>query len=221
MSVEVAKISRLFGDRVLVKVLGRTEKRGSLFVPASCLKEKGKQSDLWWGVVESLGNGARYPDAYNLKNGDIVGIDSIGAQCERMTDLEGDEHVWVPEEFLAVKDLGRIAAFRENRPWDKSKVGLKPMGPFSLVRPLPEEESRGGIRIPDSARQAQKQGHVIEVSDGTINGGILDYLYVRKDTEVLFGRFSGSWARLDEDLLLMKQEDVIAEMVKEPELINA
>jgi chaperonin GroES len=214
MPIDVKSIRSLLGDRLLVKPLSRPEKRGTLFVPQSALKEKGKQYEIWWAEVEALGRDAKYPDAYGVTVGDIVGIEFIGRQCETLTDGNGDEHCWVAEEFLAAKDNGRVAAFHAGKPHGDTPM-IQPLGAYILVRPEPEEEKRGGIHLPHNAREPQKFGEVLSVSIGELNGRELDCLPVEVGNRVLFGRFSGSWVKLDEDLLMMKcgsaaQGDVLA-----------
>lgn len=210
MPVDIKAIKSLLGDRILIRPLARSEKRGSLFVPQSALKDKAKQTDVWWGEIESLGRDARYPDAYGLKPGDIVAVEFLGRQCETLTDDNGDEHCWVAEEFIAAKDDGRYVAFRDNNPFDGNFTGITPVGQYCLVSPDPEQDKRGGIHIPDSAREQQKTGDCLAVSSGDIIGSELVPLHVEAKTRVLFGRYSGSWAKLDKEFLLMKQENVIA-----------
>ena len=214
--IDVSQIKHLLGDRILVRPLARPERRGALMLPASALNAKGKQSDIWWGVIESLGRDAKYPDAYGLTVGDTVGIEFVGRQCETIAGEDGEEHIWVAEEFFAAKDSGRMSAFRSNGAWnDKSIAGLIPLGAYCLVRPEAEEESRGGIHIPHSARDAQKLGECIAVSEGELRGSEVVPLHVPVGGRVLFGRYSGAWVKIDEELLLMKQEDVVAVMEKE------
>ena len=204
MPIEVTSIKSLLGDRILIRPLLRPEKRGGLFLPASQLKDKGKQTDVWFGEVEALGRDAKYPDAYGIKVGDVVGIEFIGRQCETLKSEDDEEHCWVSEEFIACVDEGRIKAHAKGVKWSGKAAGIRPIGAYVLVRPDPEEESRGGIKIPDSMREAQKQGEVIAVSEGELVGRELEALPVATGNRVLFGRYSGSWVRVDRELLLMK-----------------
>lgn len=211
MPLALKTLKKLLGDRLLIRPLSGPEKRGRILVPMTGAK-KPEQSDIWWGVVESLGRDARFPDAYAIKVGDVVGIESLGRQCETIIGDDGEAHCWVAEEFLAAHDAGRVAAFTANEKWTKKDGGITPIGAYVLVRPEPEEESRGGIHLPHSAREPQKAGDVLAISAGEVVGDALAPLHVAAGMRVLYGRYSGAWAKLDEDLLLMKQENVIAEL---------
>jgi len=210
MQIEVKNIKSLLGDRILVRPLSRPDKRGSLMLPASSLKEKAKQSDIWFGTVEALGRDAKYPDAYDIKVGDIVGCEFMGRQCETIRTDDGEEHCWVAEEFIVAKDGGRVARFHSGNAEDSNAIF--PVGQYVLVRPSPEEEKRGGVFIPQNAREPQKTGEVLAASEGALDGRELAPLHVEVGQTILYGRYSGSWVRLDEELLLMKQEDIVAVM---------
>jgi chaperonin GroES len=218
MSIDVTSIKSLLGDRILIRPLARPEKRGRLMLPAATAKEKAAQSDIWWGVVEALGRDARYPDAYKIAVGDVVGCSAIGRQCETITGADREEHVWVAEEFIAAKDAGRVMAWREGRKRGPD-VGIVPVGPYVLVRPDEEEDTRNGVHLPMSSREAQKMGESLAVSEGDCATGELVPLHVEAGSRILFGRYSGSWVKIDEELLLMKQEDIIG--VMEPERAQA
>lgn len=211
MPVALKTIKSLLGDRLLIRPLAGPEKRGRILVPISGVK-KPEQADIWWGEIEALGRDARFPDAYGLKIGDVVGVESLGRQCETLAGDDGEAHCWVAEEFLAARDTGRVAAFRANETWRRQDVGISPLGAYVLVRPEPEEEARGGIHLPHSAREPQKVGAVLAVSAGEVVGDALAPLHVEPDTRVLYGRYSGAFVKVDEELLLMKQENVIAEL---------
>lgn len=203
MPISLKAIKTLLGDRLLIRPLAKPERRGKLYVPTSAV-QKDKQTDVWWGTIEALGRDARFPDAYGLKVGDVVGIEAMGRQCETLAGDDGDEHLWVAEEFLAARSTGRIEAFVANEKWRRDDVGIVPLGAYALVRPEPEEEARGGIHLPQNAREAQKIGEVLAVSDGELRGDQLDPLPLEAGARVLYGRYSGAWVKADEELLLIK-----------------
>lgn len=209
MPIDLKSIKMLLGDRLLIRPLAKPERRGSLMLPASAL-QKSQQTDVWWGEIEALGRDARFPDAYGLKVGDVVGIESLGRQCETLAGGDNEEHCWVAEEFIAARSTGRIEAFLANEPWRRNDVGIIPIGAYVLVRAEPEEEKRGGIHLPHNAREKQKMGEVLAVSKGEIVGDELAALHVEARSRVLYGRYSGIFVKADEELLLMKQENVIA-----------
>ena len=81
-----------------------------------------------------------------------------------------------------------------------------------LVRRLEEGETlRGGIIIPDSAKEKPQQGNVISVGKGKSNDeGKVFPLDVKAGDTVLFGKYSGTEIKLDgEDLLIMREEEVL------------
>src|SRR6201993_5615515 len=71
--------------------------------------------------------------------------------------------------------------------------------------------SRGGIIIPDSAKDKPQEGEVISVGKGKTNDeGKLFPLAVKEGDSILFGKYSGTEIKLDgEDFLIMKEEEVL------------
>jgi len=81
-----------------------------------------------------------------------------------------------------------------------------------LVQRLEEGETlRGGIIIPDSAKEKPQQGKVISVGKGKSNDeGKVFPLDVKAGDTILFGKYSGSEIRLDgEEYLIMREEEVL------------
>jgi chaperonin GroES len=81
-----------------------------------------------------------------------------------------------------------------------------------LVRRLEEGETiRGGIIIPDTAKEKPQEGKVIAVGKGKSNDeGKVFPLDVKAGDSVLFGKYSGNEIKLDgEDFLIMREEDVL------------
>ena len=81
-----------------------------------------------------------------------------------------------------------------------------------LVQRLEESETvRGGIIIPDSAKEKPQQGKVISVGKGKSNDeGKVFPLDVKAGDTVLFGKYSGTEIKLDgEDFLIMREEEVL------------
>ncbi len=86
-----------------------------------------------------------------------------------------------------------------------------------LLRRLDEGEiMRGGIIIPDSAKEKPQQGEVISVGKGKSNDeGKVFPLDVKAGDTVLFGKYSGTEIKLDgEDLLIMREEEVLGILKK-------
>jgi chaperonin GroES len=81
-----------------------------------------------------------------------------------------------------------------------------------LVRRVEEDETvRGGIIIPDSAKEKPQEGEVISVGKGKSNDeGKVFPLDVKAGDHVLFGKYSGTEIKIDgEELLIMREEEVL------------
>lgn len=92
---------------------------------------------------------------------------------------------------------------------------VKPLHDRILVKRLGEEEkTKGGIIIPDSAKEKPAQGEVVAVGNGRrTDDGKLIALEVKKGDKILFGKYSGNEIKLNgEDYLIMREEDVLGIM---------
>ena len=74
-----------------------------------------------------------------------------------------------------------------------------------------EEKSKGGIIIPDTAKEKPQEGEVIAVGPGARDeNGQVQALDVKVGDRILFGKWSGTEVRIDgEDLLIMKESDIM------------
>ena len=91
-------------------------------------------------------------------------------------------------------------------------MNVRPLQDRILVRRVEEvEKTRGGIIIPDSAKERPLEGKVIAVGSGKrTEEGVLVKLDVKAGDRVLFGKYSGSEVKLDgEEYIIMKEEDVL------------
>jgi chaperonin GroES len=89
---------------------------------------------------------------------------------------------------------------------------LTPLHDRILVRRIEEQETvRGGIIIPDSAKEKPQEGEVIAVGKGKINeDGKVFPLDVKEGDRILFGKYSGTEVRIDGDeFLIMKEDEVL------------
>ena len=79
-----------------------------------------------------------------------------------------------------------------------------------------EEKTKGGIIIPDTAKEKPQEGEVIAVGPGGRNeNGELIALDVKQGDRVLFGKWSGTEVKIDgEDLLIMKESDLLGVIEK-------
>src|SRR5262245_24876623 len=87
---------------------------------------------------------------------------------------------------------------------------LTPLHDRLLVRRIQEAETvRGGIIIPDTAKEKPQEGIVIAVGTGRHEKGQTIPLAVKEGDRVLFGKYSGSEIKIDgEELLIMKEDEV-------------
>jgi len=91
-------------------------------------------------------------------------------------------------------------------------VAFRPLQDRVLVRRIEEEEkSRGGIIIPDTAREKPMEGEVLAAGPGARGeDGKLHPLDVKVGDRVLFGKWSGTEIKIDgEDLVVMKESDIM------------
>jgi len=89
---------------------------------------------------------------------------------------------------------------------------VRPLHDRVLVKRFNEEErSKGGIIIPDTAKEKPIQGEIIAVGQGRVSeDGKLRPLDVKKGDRVLFGKYAGTEIKIDgEEFLMMREEDIL------------
>ncbi len=89
---------------------------------------------------------------------------------------------------------------------------FRPLHDRVVVRRIESEErTKGGIIIPDSAKEKPQEGEVIAVGSGARDEtGRVNPLDVKAGDRVLFGKWSGTEVKIDgEDLLIMKESDIM------------
>ena len=90
---------------------------------------------------------------------------------------------------------------------------LKPLGDRVLVKRLEQEEvTKGGIIIPDSAKEKPMKGEIIAVGPGKLGeDGKHLKMHVEKGDLVLFNKYAGTEIKVDdEDFLVMREDDILA-----------
>lgn len=92
---------------------------------------------------------------------------------------------------------------------------LQPLGDRVIVRPLEaEEKTKGGIVLPDTAKEKPQEGEVVAVGKGKIlDDGTLREPDVKVGDRVLYGKYSGTDVKFkegDKDLLIMHEDDILA-----------
>jgi chaperonin GroES len=94
----------------------------------------------------------------------------------------------------------------------KSKLKIQPLGDRVVVRPLEEtEQMRGGLYIPDTAKEKPLQGEILAVGPGRFEKGARVPMDVEVGQTVLYSKYAGTDFRLGNDeLLIIKESDVLA-----------
>ena len=90
---------------------------------------------------------------------------------------------------------------------------IRPLGDRILVKRLEEGETvRGGIIIPDTAKEKPQEGKVIAAGNGKVgDDGKRIPLDVKAGDKILFGKYSGSEVKIEDDeYLILREEDVLA-----------
>ena len=94
---------------------------------------------------------------------------------------------------------------------------IRPLQDRILVERIEEEVKKGGIIIPDTAKEKPQQGRVIAVGPGRFDeSGKRIPMEVKKGDYILFGKYAGNEIRIgDEEHLIMREDDVLAIIEKE------
>jgi chaperonin GroES len=90
---------------------------------------------------------------------------------------------------------------------------IKPLQDRLVVKRLEEEEkTKGGIIIPDSAKEKPQEARVVAVGDGKmLESGQKAPLTVKPGDKILFGKYSGTEIKIDgEEHLILREDDVLA-----------
>ncbi|MDQ7829753.1 MAG: co-chaperone GroES [Armatimonadota bacterium] len=97
---------------------------------------------------------------------------------------------------------------------------LRPLGDRVVVKPLEEEErTRGGIVLPDTAKEKPQHGEVVAVGPGEWDeeGKRRLPLDVKVGDRVLFAKYAGTEVKLeDQEYLILRQSDILAVVEREP-----
>jgi chaperonin GroES len=89
---------------------------------------------------------------------------------------------------------------------------IKPLADRVIIRPSPaEEKTKGGIILPDTAKEKPVQGEVVAIGPGKTEDGKRIPVEVKVGDKVLYGKYSGTEVTLDgEELLIMRESDIFA-----------
>jgi len=92
---------------------------------------------------------------------------------------------------------------------------IEPLGDRVVIKPIPKEEvSKGGIVLPDTAKEKPQEGKVIAVGPGRLTeDGNRIAMDVKKGDKVLYSKYAGTEFKLNgEELIIMREGDILAKM---------
>ena len=92
-------------------------------------------------------------------------------------------------------------------------ISLKPLGSRLVVEPIEEDEvTSGGIVLPETAKEKPQKGKIVAVGKGKVNeDGTIRPLEVKAGDIVLFGKYSGTEVKIDnQDRLIIREDDILA-----------
>ena len=104
----------------------------------------------------------------------------------------------------------RMGAFMGSK--SVTAAGVSPLADRVVVRALEEtEQMRGGLFIPDTAKEKPQQGEIVAVGPGRFDEGKRVPMEVKVGDTVLYGKYTGTEVTLDnEPLLILRESDVLA-----------
>ena len=90
-------------------------------------------------------------------------------------------------------------------------MGVKPLGDRVLIKPLEEEgKTKGGIVLPDTAKEKPQEGRVIAVGKGKQEEGKIIPLEIKEGDKVLYGKYSGTEVTIDkEEYIILSEGDIL------------
>ncbi len=93
-----------------------------------------------------------------------------------------------------------------------TKLNMRPLGDRVILKPLPtEERTRGGVILPDTAKEKPQQGEVCAIGAGRVleNGDKVP-MEVKVGDRVLYGKYSGQEVKIEGDeYLIVKESDIL------------
>ncbi|HQR18548.1 MAG TPA: co-chaperone GroES [Gemmatimonadales bacterium] len=96
----------------------------------------------------------------------------------------------------------------------KTKVSIKPLEDRVVIMPSEESETmRGGLYIPDTAKEKPTQGEVIAVGPGRMDKGTRVPMELSVGDKVIYGKYSGTPFQLgDDEVIIIKASDILAKI---------
>ncbi len=96
----------------------------------------------------------------------------------------------------------------------KTKVSIKPLEDRVVIMPSEDSETmRGGLYIPDTAKEKPTQGQVIAVGPGRMDKGVRVPMDLAVGDKVIYGKYSGTNFQLgDDEVIIIKASDILAKL---------
>ena len=96
----------------------------------------------------------------------------------------------------------------------KAKLKVHPLADRVAIRPLEEtEQMRGGLYIPDTAKEKPQQGEIIAAGPGRVEKGERVPMELKGGDKVLYGKYAGTEVTIEDDtFLIIKESDVLAKI---------
>ena len=98
----------------------------------------------------------------------------------------------------------------------KSTIKLRPLGDRIVVRPIEREEvTKGGIVLPDTAKEKPQEGEIIVVGPGKLSDeGTRIAMDVKVGDKVIYAKYAGTEAEIDDEkLMIMRESDIMAKRI--------
>src|SRR5476651_1365575 len=121
-------------------------------------------------------------------------------------------HPYSQADFDGKPDLNQTQKLKSPKGTVMTKTKFRPLHDRVVVKRIDaEEKTKGGIIIPDSAKEKPQEGQVVAVGPGGRDeAGKLIPIDIKSGDRVLFGKWSGTEIKLDgEELLIMKESDIM------------
>jgi chaperonin GroES len=110
-----------------------------------------------------------------------------------------------------------LARMRANNDEEQTMANIRPLQDRVILKRVKEEEkTKGGIIIPDTAKEKPIEGEVVAVGNGKVlEDGTVRKVDVKVGDRVLFGKYSGTEVKLDgEERLIVREDDILAVLEK-------
>ena len=102
--------------------------------------------------------------------------------------------------------------FKGGKNMTTKTLKVKPLGDRVIIKPLPQEEkTKGGVILPDTAKEKPQQGEVVAVGKGRVtdDGKKID-MEVKTGDKVLYGKYSGTEIKIEgEEYLIVKESEIL------------